>query len=93
MGLSKKEIEDAVADEGWQEFRISLKGMATKEKLKRLHQYLDDIFTTSSLPMKEIQVLNYLNALSRGGQILPITQVRGIELRQLFSDKKISINR
>lgn len=93
MGLSKSEIEVAVGNPGWQEFRVSLKGKSTQDKLKLLLQYYDDIYTQSGPATKDVQVLNYLNALSRGGQIARIEQVRGQNLRNLLAQNKIEVYR
>jgi hypothetical protein len=92
MGLTKAEIEVAVAKDDWQELRQSLKGTTTKQKLKALHDWLDNQYSQSSRQLKDVQVLNYLNALSRGGQIMPVEQVRGQHLYDLFSRKRIQIN-
>jgi hypothetical protein len=40
--LSQKQIAAAVEDDKWQIFRLSLKGLSTEEKLRRLKQYLED---------------------------------------------------
>jgi hypothetical protein len=64
-------IAQAVDDEDWQRFRVSLKGLKTPAKLVALHAYYinginqpgytDDIF---------IRVDNYLKALARGGLVV-----------------------
>ena len=63
--IRKEDIDPAIKDEKWQEFRKSLKGLSTDEKTDKLEQWLKDH------PGKkgEIQVINYWNALRRGGQI------------------------
>lgn len=73
---SRAEIQEAVNNEDWQRFRISLKGKPTMEKLRELQQYLvDDYFEESYLALeteyalRKIRVDNYLKALARGGQI------------------------
>ena len=91
MGLTRTEIRDAVKENDWQELRQSLKKTSTKEKLKRLHDYLVDPYSNSSRHSKDIQVLNYLNALARGGQIMPVEQARGSHLENLFRQKSITI--
>lgn len=70
-------IAQAVADPAWQKFRLSLKGLPTKEKLHRLLDY--DNETRQMQPHESqqglefaeriIRVDNYLKALARGGQI------------------------
>jgi hypothetical protein len=93
MGLTQYEIRGAVAFEDWQEFRKSLKGVPTSDKLKRLWDWLEDIGTTSNQDDKDIQVLNYLNALARGGVITPVPQNRGSHLISLFRANKIEVLR
>jgi hypothetical protein len=57
----------AVRDPAWQEFRVSLKGMPTRDKLGRLRAYMingpDDEWARTK------RVKSYLGALQRGGQI------------------------
>jgi hypothetical protein len=73
--LSIQDIHEAVNDPEWQQFRLSLKGLSTKDKLNKLGEYLDDVGSVgedfeSAKPY--IRVQNYINALSRGGQIEPV---------------------
>lgn len=91
MGLKKSEILEAIDRDDWQDFRASLKGTSTKEKLKRLHDHLIDPYSECPRHLRDVQVLNYLNALARGGQIMPVEQVRGSHLENLFTHKKITI--
>jgi len=63
--IKKDEIDPAVKDTKWQDFRRSLKGLDTEEKLDELEQWLIDNPGRKS----EIQVINYYNALKRGGQV------------------------
>jgi hypothetical protein len=57
----------AVDDPVWQEFRKSLKGKDTADKLRLLWVYwIKDQSNTRAL-----QVDNYLKALARGGQLYP----------------------
>lgn len=93
MGLRKSEILEATAMEDWQQLRADMKGKPTKDKLRMCHDWLLNQHTVSSRAEKEVQVLNYLNALSRGGQIAPVEQVRGSHLLQLFSKKRVEIYR
>lgn len=60
-------IREAVDDEGWQRFRLSLKGRTTEDKLVRLLEYYET--ETKDVPQVYIRVDNYLKALARGGQI------------------------
>jgi hypothetical protein len=61
-----KHIAEAVDDEEWQKFRLSLKGISTKEKLDKLVDYYH---TETNQQTVDIRVDNYLKALARGGQI------------------------
>jgi len=93
MGLTREQIDEAVKHEGWQKFRVFLKGKTTEHKLRQLAlfqlarerkslgsrssnvRYWEDQF--GDLPEQEsvrVQILNYLNALSRGGQIDPLSK-------------------
>jgi hypothetical protein len=62
---TKAEIAEAVNDDEWQKFRLSLKGTSTETKLRKLREYLDGGDDT----LVVIRVDNYLKALARGGQI------------------------
>jgi hypothetical protein len=85
MQLSPSIIQSAIRDANWQEFRLSLKGISTREKLNRLQGYLEE----DSSQVRQIRVQNYLNAIARGGQIEPcnkslavIDQVRQATIRR-----------
>lgn len=56
-------IAKAVDDEGWQTFRVGLKGTSTEYKLEQLAAYYD------GTEVRKIRVDNYLKALARGGLI------------------------
>ena len=66
-----------VLDANWQEFRLSLKGLSTYEKLANLEHWRmrhAEQSTTQSgvekLPRRvQVQIDNYINALKRGGQL------------------------
>jgi hypothetical protein len=68
-------VLEAVHDAEWQKFRLSLKGIPTKEKLHRLLDYdnetqaLKDTIEVFKYRHRLIRVDNYLKALARGGQI------------------------
>ncbi len=64
--LTRAEIKEAVADNEWQTFRLTLKGVSTAEKLDALEDWLE---THKSSRKAQVQVTNYVNALKRGGQI------------------------
>lgn len=68
--LSKADIlptSEIIRDETWQQFRLSLKGRTTEDKLEHLKYWLEH--GASPKRWREIQVTNYINALRRGGQI------------------------
>jgi hypothetical protein len=71
MHLTKTEIDAAIADAEWQKFRLSLKGKSTQDKLVQLTLWLQKPCTLLQAHDRQVQVQNYLNALSRGGQIEP----------------------
>ena len=58
-------------NEAWQDFRQSLKGLSTQEKLIRLQMWLNTngISSGYSREVVQIQVDNYILALRRGGQL------------------------
>jgi hypothetical protein len=69
----------------WQRFRLSLKGLPTHEKLRKLELWWDELtdgnFTHESQmatlkKIVEVQVGNYLGALRRGGQLDADNQIR-----------------
>lgn len=64
--------EFCVREPSWQIFRLSLKGISTREKLRRLADWYDGEEPRSDKYTKwqrEVQVGNYLGALRRGGQL------------------------
>jgi hypothetical protein len=64
---SSRRIAEAVDDEEWQKFRLSLKGRSTQNKLHLLNEYLYEYNGEDEDVL--IRVDNYLKALARGGQI------------------------
>jgi len=70
--LSQDEILKAIACDGWQRFRVSLKGNRTWIKLDKLRYYRGTGSGCCGQDRRDVQVLNYLNALARGGQIAPL---------------------
>jgi hypothetical protein len=89
---TSRRIAEAVDDEEWQKFRLSLKGLDTESKLNSLREYYEDMqkhldpdrWDMEDWPMLgimledvRIRVDNYLKALARGGQ-LP----KGVSLEQ-----------
>jgi hypothetical protein len=67
---TSRRIAEAVDNEEWQEFRHSLKGKSTQEKLDKLKEYYFDEYQHNTADVL-IRVENYLKALARGGQIYP----------------------
>lgn len=70
--LNRQEMNKAIKCRNWQDFRQSLKGTSTKTKLERLRLYLSHSEACCGREEKTAQVLNYLHALARGGQIAPL---------------------
>lgn len=74
---TSRRIAEAVDNEAWQRFRLSLKGRSTADKLEMLRDYSDhwnDRVDVSDRQIDDvnIRVENYLKALARGGQIEPV---------------------
>ena len=63
---SPDKIRRCVAQENWQTFRKSLKGLPTEEKLTKLSGWLR---SRRGGGCTKTQVDNYINALKRGGQL------------------------
>jgi hypothetical protein len=69
--VKKEEIGPyCVDDPEWQQFRLSLKGMSTEQKLDALdaRRYTMGMIGTFNRKA-EVQIDNYINALRRGGQL------------------------
>lgn len=77
-----RRIAQAVDDEAWQRFRVSMKGQSTLKKLNMLRRYYyshDGGASSFGMTLSEkieqanvrIRVDNYLKALCRGGQLHP----------------------
>lgn len=73
-------VLEAVKDERWQEFRRSLKGLPTSDKLEKLRDYWTERHTIANVGTALtfwdecdscVQVDNYIKALCRGGQLYP----------------------
>jgi hypothetical protein len=78
-----RRIAEAVDDQGWQEFRLSLKGISTRDKLDKLEAYYKSEHHTHVVDDRPggtltsgrgdcdvcIRFDNYLKALARGGQL------------------------
>jgi hypothetical protein len=70
---TSRRIAQAVDNEEWQKFRLSLKGKSTPQKLAMLDKYYDENRNAVEQHPNDvfIRVDNYLKALARGGQIAP----------------------
>lgn len=64
--LTRVAIQWAINHDEWQKFRLSLKGISTEDKLKRLDDWL---VNNRGGEKTTVQVDNYINALKRGGQL------------------------
>lgn len=70
--LVTEEIHKVIKDEAWQRLRVSLKGKSTYIKLQQCSLYIKSFDEGSSDEARRranVQVMNYLNALKRGGQL------------------------
>lgn len=88
---TSKRIAQAVDNEDWQRFRVSLKGKSTQLKLYKLRQYFDDKVVNGKDSYDDvcIRVDNYLKALARGGQL-----EAGVSLEQAVAcDWKLTIRK
>jgi hypothetical protein len=68
--VSSRRIAQAVDNEGWQRFRVSMKGRPTHEKLEMLRDYYNravDADLSVHMENVRIRVDNYIKALCRGG--------------------------
>ena len=71
----RQQVKEAVYEQPdsreWQQFRVSMKGLSTKEKLFMLEQWLLDSRADVGVPAyyDEVRVNNYIGALKRGGQL------------------------
>lgn len=74
-----RRIAQAVDDEDWQEFRVSMKGKSTEVKIGMLQRYDfemhggENVFSALDIVDCDycIRVDNYIKALCRGGQLYP----------------------
>lgn len=85
--VMSRRIAQAVDNEMWQMFRISLKGKTTEAKLAKLKSYyfshshkLDHDLGKDRIDINDcdicIRVDNYIKALCRGGQLKPKESLR-----------------
>jgi len=82
---TSRRIAQAVDNRDWQKFRVSLKGISTRDKLTKLLEYHNDelkklgaLMATEQISDRDvlrqvddikIRIDNYLKALARGGLI------------------------
>jgi hypothetical protein len=76
---TSRRIAEAVDNEEWQKFRLSLKGKSTSDKISMLEGYYDNaVDALDEHPDKDnehefenikIRIDNYIKALCRGGQL------------------------
>ena len=77
---TSRRIAEAVDNEGWQLFRVSLKGLSTKTKLWKLEEYWNQNghYPDGHVTFRQsgesncdvcVRVDNYIKALCRGGQL------------------------
>jgi len=70
---NSRRIAQAVDDETWQEFRLSLKGQSTQDKVFDLIEYYNDNHDGMCEGVANcdfcIRIDNYIKALCRGGQL------------------------
>ena len=72
MHLTAQQIQVAVSDPEWQKVRRSMKGKTTQQNLDICRSWLQDSPNVQASKTRLVQVQNYLNALSRGGQLAPL---------------------
>ena len=74
---NSRRIAQAVDNEEWQKFRVSLKGTSTQTKLWKLEEYIksncgcahNDMIMVDTDCDYCVRVDNYIKALCRGGQL------------------------
>lgn len=64
--LKRADIQIAIEDERWQTFRMSMKGTPTEIKLDMLCTWFEE---SPKKKLAIIQIVNYYNALKRGGLV------------------------
>jgi len=69
---NSRRIAQAVDNEEWQKFRLSMKGVSTFDKLTMLEGYYDNaVDTDDEVEVEDVKIRidNYIKALCRGGQL------------------------
>lgn len=78
--VSPQEVQEAIADDEWQQLRESIKGQPLEVKYSLLLNYyqrklrLVQLYTVDKekeVRKLQVRLTNYVTALSRGGLILP----------------------
>lgn len=64
--LTRDEIAFCIKDPDWQKVRRAMKGQTTEQKLEMLQDWYR---YNGATRCTRVQIVNYLNALKRGGQI------------------------
>ena len=67
--LTQDEIMWAISSPDWQIVRVAMKGTTTMKKLETLRDWLAGSSEQSSSAKRKVQVMNYINAIKRGGQL------------------------
>lgn len=91
MSLTQAQIAQAIKNEDWQKCRLKMKGKATKAKLRDLYDFIEGVHDESvdcGEVTARVVVLNYLNALSRGGLIEPLPH-QNYTLDDLFTELRL----
>lgn len=76
FALRKEDImpgSEAISHTGWQRYRLCMKGKSTKTKLIMCRVWLKE---HGNEGIYRIQIMNYINALKRGGQLSRDGQVQ-----------------
>lgn len=71
--IHREEINAYTTDPEWQRYRRSMLGLSAREKYDKLMWWLEDhTYPNGLVPRKtQVQITNYVTALSRGGLIKP----------------------
>jgi hypothetical protein len=69
---SRNMIHSSINNDGWQRFRLTLKGLSTEDKLDNLEGYCQrrEKDGNRMSAVEKCRVDNYINALLRGGQLV-----------------------
>lgn len=85
LSATSRRIAQAVDDEEWQKFRLSMKGKDTFTKLDMLRGYYSYNIHPHEQSQSDakncdicIRVDNYIKALCRGGQLFPKLDIRDL---------------